>query len=463
MIKENQRALNLVLMMLDASLSVFSMAAAYFVRFQLLDGASSAIGAGYYLQLMALIVPALFLIYHSFGLHEAYRHQSLTTEITRILEANLAGVAFIFMLAFFLKEVNVSRMVVFMFGGFNAVLSALERIALRKVLRHLRKKGYNLKHLLLVGWNEASGEFYDKICANKSLGYKVDGYVSERMEDVGERDIPYSGVFSDLEYLIAGSGIDEVIISLDDGEFPFLGDLIEVCERSGVKSSLLPFYTKYLPTRPYIDEIEGMPLINLRRIPLDNWVNSFLKRGFDIAASAFGLIVLSPILLAAALGVKWSSPGPVIYRQQRIGRNKKEFTMYKFRSMRVENNADMTTWGGRNDSRRTAFGTFLRKSSVDELPQLWNVLKGDMSLVGPRPERPFFVEKFKEEVPLYMMKHLVRPGITGWAQIHGWRGDTSIPERIKCDIFYIENWTFLLDIKILWTTLFKGFFNRSEG
>ena len=214
--------------------------------------------------------------------------------------------------------------------------------------------------------------------------------------------------------------------------------------------------------RPYIDEVEGLPLINLRRVPLDNLLNSFVKRMFDIVASLLGLAILSPFLLAVAIGVKITSPGPIIYKQERVGRNKKIFTMYKFRSMAVEGNADTTTWGTRDDPRRTRFGAFLRKYSIDELPQLYNVLRGDMSLVGPRPERPFFVEKFREEIPLYMIKHLVRPGITGWAQVNGWRGDTSIEKRIECDIHYIENWSFLLDIKILFLTVFRGFVNQSE-
>lgn len=462
MIKENQRLFNLLLVLGDAIISIFSMLLSYHIRFDLLAGESNAIELVYYMQLMLVAVPAYFLIYHYFGLHETYRHKTLTSEIGKVMEANLVGIIFIFVLAFFLKEVNISRMVILLFGGINFILSSIERIILRKLLRYLRRKGYNLKHLLLVGWNEAAGEFFDKISTNKNLGYRIDGYISGQKEDVGGRDIPYSGDFSRLQDLLAGSGIDEVVISLDYDEFPHLGDIIDICEKSGVKSSLLPFYTKYLPTRPYIDEIEGMPLINLRRVPLDNPINSFVKRSFDILASGLGLLILSPLLLVIAVGVRCTSPGPIIYRQQRIGRNKKPFTMYKFRSMQMDDRSDMTTWGTQNDSRRTKFGVFLRKYSIDELPQLFNVLKGDMSLVGPRPERPFFVGKFKEEIPLYMMKHLVRPGITGWAQIHGWRGDTSILERIKCDIFYIENWTFFLDIKILILTVFKGFINHAE-
>ena len=297
---------------------------------------------------------------------------------------------------------------------------------------------------------------------NKNLGYWIDGYVSDREEETGSLGLPYLGGYDSLPGLLAPKGVDEVVVSLEEKDFGLLGHIIEVCEQEGVKSSLLPFYTKYMPMRPYIDEVEGMPLINLRRVPLDNMLNSFVKRSFDIFWSLLGLLLLAPFLLAVAIGVKLSSPGPVIYSQERVGLNKKVFTMYKFRSMAVEGNADKTTWGTRGDPRRTRFGTFLRKYSIDELPQLFNVLRGDMSLVGPRPERPFFVEKFREEIPLYMIKHLVRPGMTGWAQVNGWRGDTSIAKRIECDIHYIENWSFLLDLKILFLTVFRGFVNHSE-
>ena len=186
------------------------------------------------------------------------------------------------------------------------------------------------------------------------------------------------------------------------------------------------------------------------------------KRSLDVLGSGLGLLILSPFLLVMMGLIRCSSNGPAIYSQTRIGRNHKPFIMYKLRSMRVENNADATTWGTNTDSRRTRFGGFIRKFSIDELPQLWNVLKGDMSLVGPRPERPFFVEQFRDEIHLYMVKHQVRPGMTGWAQVNGLRGDSSIPSRIKCDLYYIENWSFLLDIKILITTCYKAFINPHE-
>lgn len=461
MIKENQRLLNWLLKLADVSIAILVMPVAYYIRFDLLFG-RPGIGPGYYMQLLVVILPLYLLLYYQFNLYDPFRYKSLLSEVRRVVQANAVGLVLIFVLNFFLREVDVSRLTIVIFSALNTTLTSLIRVSLRKTLRVLREKGYNIKHLLLVGWNESTGDFFDRITANKQFGYQIEGYLSDKVRQVGNRSILYKGTISHLAGLLDQEEIDEVIISLDYDEFPLLAEIIEVCENEGVKSNLLPFYTKYLPSKPYIDDIDGLPLINIRHIPLDNFLYSFLKRAFDIAASALGLVVLSPLLLVTAVGVRLTSPGPVIYKQLRVGRNKKEFMMYKFRSMRVDGNADMTTWGGRADSRRTAFGTFIRKCSIDELPQLFNVLKGDMSLVGPRPEREYFVQKFREEVPLYMLKHLVRPGITGWAQVNGWRGDTSIVERIKCDIYYIENWSFLLDLKILIMTVFKGIINPEE-
>jgi exopolysaccharide biosynthesis polyprenyl glycosylphosphotransferase len=231
--------------------------------------------------------------------------------------------------------------------------------------------------------------------------------------------------------------------------------VIQACEKTGCKLSLIPFYADYMPSHPQIDSLNGLPLINLRRIPLDNLGNAFLKRAMDVVGSLLLIVVTSPLMLFAAVGVKLSSPGPIIFKQKRVGLNKKEFYMYKFRSMKV-NAASDTAWSTNSDDRKTRFGSFIRKCSIDELPQFFNVLKGDMSLVGPRPELPHYVEQFKEEIPLYMVKHQVRPGITGWAQVCGLRGDTSIEDRIRHDVYYIENWTLLFDIKILFLTLFKS-------
>lgn len=462
MIKENQKILNAILAIIDAGLCCLSMLVAFKLHFLNYQG-NTYVRFGFYQQLLLYIVPFYFVLYHYFNLHNSFRHKTLISEVGKILQANFFGMVFIFVLVFFLKEVHVSRMVILIFSILNVVMSSLNRVSLRLLLRRMRAKGYNLKHLLMVGWNEVSAEFYDKVTSNRNLGYDFVGYLSHSKIYTAGRKIPYVGGFGTLPSILEQKGIDEVIISLDYHEFSALGEIIEACEKAGVKSNLLPFYTKYLPTKPYIDDVEGMPLINIRKIPLDNLLNSFGKRLFDIFFSLSSLLLLSPALLITAIGVKLTSPGPVIYKQERIGRNKHPFKMYKFRSMRLDSqSSDMTTWGTKKDGRRTKFGAFIRKCSIDELPQLMNVLKGDMSLVGPRPERPFFVDKFKEEIPLYMLKHLIRPGITGWAQVNGWRGDTSIEERIKCDIYYIENWTFLLDVKILFQTVLKGFINPNE-
>ena len=254
---------------------------------------------------------------------------------------------------------------------------------------------------------------------------------------------------------------DEVVAALEMEDYPRLTHIIQACEKTGVKLSLIPFYAQYMPAHPQIDALGDLPLINLRRIPLDNLGNAFLKRSMDIVGSLLLIVLTSPLMLFAAIGVKLSSPGPVIFKQRRIGRNKRPFYMYKFRSMYLNDSED-TAWSTNGDARRTRFGAFIRKFSIDELPQFFNVLKGDMSLVGPRPEVPHYVEQFKEEVPLYMVKHQVRPGITGWAQVNGLRGDTSIAERIRHDIYYIENWTLLFDVKILFMTLFKGVVNEEK-
>lgn len=462
MIKENQKALNTLLAVLDAGILSASLVLAFYIHFRNYSG-ESYIGIDYYYHLLWIIVPAYFLLYRYFNLHNSFRYKTLFEETGKVIQANFAGGILIFVLLFFLKEVHVSRMVILLFGIFNAGMTSLFRFSLRMVLRRLRARGYNIKHLLLVGWNDVAAEFYDKVSGNRNLGYEFIGYLSRKREAVAGRKIDYAGRLEELPALLDSKGVDEVIISINYDEFPELGKIIEICEKAGVKSNLLPFYTKYLPTKPYIDEIDGMPLINIRKVPLDNFLNAFLKRTFDILSSAFMLILFSPVMLAVAVGVGLTSPGPVIYRQERIGKNRKPFVIYKFRSMRqADGNSDRVVWGTKDDGRRTKFGAFIRKCSLDELPQLWNVLRGDMSLVGPRPERPFFVDQFRETVPLYMIKHLVRPGITGWAQVNGWRGDTSIEERIKCDIYYIEHWTFLFDIKILFLTVLKGVINQSE-
>lgn len=235
-----------------------------------------------------------------------------------------------------------------------------------------------------------------------------------------------------------------------------------MCEKSGVHTKFVPDYNNIIPTKPYTEDLLGLPVINIRRVPLSNALNMVMKRAVDLFGAVVAIILFSPVMLITAILVKTTSNGPLVFKQERVGLQNRPFYMYKFRSMVVQNEiVEKGEWTTKNDPRVTPIGKFIRKTSIDELPQLFNVLKGDMSLVGPRPERPFFVEKFKEEIPRYMVKHQVRPGLTGWAQVNGYRGDTSIKKRIEYDIYYIENWTIGFDFKILFLTFFKGFINKN--
>ena len=245
------------------------------------------------------------------------------------------------------------------------------------------------------------------------------------------------------------------MVALDAAEMHMLTRAFAACDKHGTRITMVPFYNDYLPARPTIDVLGDCKLINIRQTPFDNILNAFIKRAMDVVGSLVLIVLTSPIMLGVAIGVKLSSPGPIIFKQERVGLNKRPFMMYKFRSMRV-NAAEDSAWSTNSDPRKTRFGSIIRKFSLDELPQFFNVLKGDMSLVGPRPEIPFHVEHFKEEIPRYLVRQQVRPGLTGWAQINGLRGDTDIAERIRYDIWYIENWTVALDIKILFRTVFGG-------
>jgi len=254
--------------------------------------------------------------------------------------------------------------------------------------------------------------------------------------------------------LLDGHCYDEAVCALDVSEMHYLQSVVEACEITGTRVSVIPAMYKYMSPTSVIDMVGGIPVMNIRRIPLDNIGNAFLKRAMDIVGSLIMLVLSSPIMLVCAIVIKATMGGKVIFRQQRVGYNKKIFTMYKFKSMRDSSISD-TAWSTDSDPRKTKFGAVIRKLSIDELPQLVNVLKGDMSLVGPRPEIPFYVDTFKNEVPMYMIKHQVKPGMTGLAQVNGYRGDTSIKRRIELDVQYIDNWNIFLDISILFKTVFR--------
>lgn len=459
MIKENQNFLNKVNALTDIIILFLSMTLAYLIRFYIFPPTVAIyyISLFTYIKFAVVIIPITLIIFNFFNLYHSFRTTTFIRECAQVIKSNTILTAILLSLLFGIKLIDVSRWVIVIFYFVNTSLIIIKRFILRKTLSKMRTKGLNLKHVIVVGAGEVAKEYLEVLNDNKSFGYSYSGYVANNNDFAGKK----LGNYSDLYDILNKCKPDEVVCALDISDAKYLENVVSDCEKSGTKISIIPFCYKYIPSQPYIDQIGSIPLINIRRIPLDNLGNAFIKRTMDILGSLVLIICTSPIMLTAALITKLTSKGPVIFKQKRVGLNKQLFTMYKFRSMKV-NASEETGWSTDNDPRKTKFGSFIRKFSIDELPQFFNVLKGDMSLVGPRPELPHFVEAFREEIPLYMVKHQVKPGITGLAQINGYRGDTSIKKRIEFDIYYIENWSILMDISILFKTAFKGFKNNEK-
>ena len=466
MIKDNQKVFNRLLTIMDAALTAVSLILAYIIKFYILnDGPGvGVLPIGDYIMLLVFIVPGYIFLYYRCGVYAPKRTVRRRYEIYGIVRANTIGLAaLIIILYMIIREINFSRSVMAFFYVLNVFLTASARIVLRKSLQTIRSKGYNLKHILLVGYSRAAEEYIDRILDNPQWGYVVCGILDDHIPSgTLYKGVKVLGSTGNLEIILPENKLDEIAITLSLKDYDLLESIVGICEKSGVHTKFIPDYNKLIPTRPYTEDLMGLPVINIRYVPLTNTGNIVTKRIMDIVGSLVGIILTSPVMLAAAVLVKLGSPGPVIFKQERVGLHNKSFYMYKFRSMEQQPpGEEKKAWTVKNDPRVTGIGRFLRRTSLDELPQLFNILKGDMSLVGPRPERPLFVEKFREEIPRYMVKHQVRPGLTGWAQVNGLRGDTSIRKRIEYDIYYIENWTIGFDIKIIFMTFFTGFINKN--
>ena len=459
MIKENQKLLNRLNVLSDAALIYLMLPLAYWLRFDVLPNGIETVPLSSYLQVGVFVALVQLFTYTAFGVYQTTRVIRIREETAKLLEGGLIDILLLLGWLFLGHGEHYSRWVLALFFVLSTGAVVCKHIVVRKLLRTLRKRGKNLKHVLIIGGGETAKRYLSGIRAEKELGFRASGYIA-RTAGTGIA-IPYLGGYEALEKVLERTQPDEVVSAIEMADYELTPHIIECCEKAGVKLSIIPFYADYMPAHPQFDDLDGIPLMNIRHVPLENYANAFVKRVVDIIGALLMLIVLSPVMLACAAGVKLTAPGPVLFRQERVGKNKKRFSMLKFRSMRLNDESD-TAWSTAQDGRRTSFGAFLRKYSLDELPQLFCVLKGDMSLVGPRPEIPHFVDQFKEEIPLYMVRHQVRPGITGWAQIHGFRGDTPIRERVEHDIWYIENWSLWLDIQILLATVFKGKFINDE-
>ena len=455
MIKRNQRLLNRLNALSDAGIVLLSYLFASWLWLDVIskDGHNVAHVAGIrsHVLIAALIYAfwTVFLLW-AFRLYHTRRTLDAENYFGRVLAGNGIALLTAASALYVFRLEDFSRGVLGIYFLSSSTVLLAKRAAVRSLLRYARSRGYNLKHMLVIGGGTLAQRYIQSVEKRPWLGIHVDGCIQ-----------PENGMLTQLEKRIHGAGIDEVILALEPDELDVTRDVIRICEKCGTKVSVIPFYNDVIPTRPTIDTVGKLKLIQLRTTPLDDPLNAFAKRAFDASVSFLLLVLLSPLLLGLAIAIKLSSPGPVFFKQERIGLNKKKFVMYKFRSMRVNDTQD-TAWSSQTDDRRTRVGALMRKTSLDELPQLLNTLKGDMSLVGPRPEIPYYVEQFRETVPLYMVKYQVRPGMTGWAQVNGYRGDTSIPARVEHDLWYIENWSFGLDLKILLMTAFGGMINSEK-
>ena len=472
MIKDNQNTLNKLHIVIDAALIVAAYFLAYPLRFYWLPKMLAVFalekGEGFlafteYSRNILFLVPGYLVIYNMTGLYRPKRGHSRLRMLANLFNANILGIFYFSFLIYIEKEENISRAFYFVFGVSNYLLGAFFRLMLEQILRSIRKRGRNLKHVLIVGYSRATEGFIDRVMANPDWGYHLFGILSDNMA-VGTRykGVEVIGSIIELDEFIEGNDFDEIVIALGINMYDRLERIVNICEKSGIHTKFIPDYGNMISTVPYIEDLYGLPVINIRNVPLTNTRNIVIKRISDIVLGLVALVIFAIPMLVIAIIIKATSSGPVIYSQVRVGKHGREFKMFKFRSMYVEDpEKEKREWTTRGDSRITPIGKFIRRTSLDEVPQLFNVILGSMSLVGPRPERPQFVEKFKEEIPRYMIKHQVRPGMTGWAQINGYRGDTSIRKRIDYDLYYIENWTVWLDVKILFLTIFKGFINKN--
>jgi exopolysaccharide biosynthesis polyprenyl glycosylphosphotransferase len=420
-----------------------------------------------YLTLLPVVLVLFPIVFHFHGLYQIRRGRSRVDEVlTVVVAVLLATVLLSVVIAWYRPPAapgsseyfTYSRAFLGLFAVADLLLVSTARMTIRSLLRRVRLSGHNLQRILVIGAGVLGREITQKLLAHRDLGFEVVGFLDD---DPGKQaatvaGVPIVGTLKQAEEVVARHGIDQVFIALPIEAHRKTLQILQRLGRECVDIRLVPDILQYATLKATLEDVDGTPVINLSQVPLQGW-SSLVKRAIDMAISAGALLVLAPVLPLLALAIWLEDRGPIVYRQERMGLDGKPFMILKFRSMRVDAEATSgPVWAIRNDPRRTRIGSLLRHWSLDELPQLWNVLVGDMSIVGPRPERPSFVREFKHKIPQYMLRHRVKSGITGWAQVHGWRGNTSIKKRIQYDLYYIENWSLRLDFKILWMTLRQG-------
>ena len=455
MLKAHSRVVENLALGGDLCLIAICWVLAYWIRFHLMHVTDVPPFRDYALQLIPILV-VWGIAFRTFDLYRPNRLGSRVSEWFDVAKASTLGaLILVSIMTFAFRGYEYSRLVILIFLAQSIVAVSLARAALREALRFARRHGYNLRYAIVVGGGEPAAEVLRILNRRRDAGIFVLGLLSDKKE-VPE-NVRWLGGIEDVRTVLDRQQVDIVFIALPHADASRLTSVLSGIGDDPIAIHLVPDVFSLVPARGGVEEFEMIPFIHLRESRLYGW-NRVLKRGFDLLFGAVGLAIAAPVMLAIGVALKLTSPGPVLYQQERMGVDGRQFKMLKFRTMRV--NAEEETgpvWARPDDPRRTALGVFLRRTSLDELPQLFNVLRGEMSLVGPRPERPSFVEEFRRRVPGYMLRHKVKAGITGWAQINGWRGDTSIEKRIECDLYYIERWSLGFDLKILLQTLWYGF------
>jgi Undecaprenyl-phosphate glucose phosphotransferase len=453
-----------MLLVADLTLVSASWIAAYWLRFH--TDIPAPLGTPeftQYLVVLPVILPVWFSLFRSRGLYEPQRTGSPLREIAGVIGATAMGVVVLVAASFFVRGYYYSRLVIGVFSVLSATSIIGFRWMLRSTLRLLRRRGYNLRYVMVVGAGDLAKEVIDRLHAHPEAGLRVIGALSGDGAQVGRRvaGVPVIGEYGAIKELLAKRRVDQVVLALPRDEHDHVEKVLRELDDEFVSVRMVPDLLHVMTLRSSVEDLDGLPTISLRDTPLVGWA-AVQKRVFDVVVGSLLLVLFSPLLAVVALAVRLTSGSPVLYRQKRMGLDGRVFDMLKFRTMRADAEKETgPVWTSPDDPRRTRLGAFLRSTSLDEWPQLINVVRGDMSLVGPRPERPVFIERFRREVPGYMLRHKVKAGLTGWAQVHGWRGDTSLHERIEHDIYYIQNWSLALDLRILVLTLWRGFVHRN--
>jgi len=460
MIRKSRRVAA-VLLASDLVATFLALAGAYFLRFraEIVPVTKGIPDASSYYRLFPLIALLWPLVFYFYGLYQIRRNRSRVDEGLAVLVATGLSTILLAGLATFYRGFSYSRLVLLLFFGLDVLFVFAGRTAIRRYLEEAWRHGVGVRRVLVVGAGRLGKAVVDKFLEHPEAGLRAVGFVDDDDAKRGGayRDLPVLGTTADVARIVEAEGVDSVFLALPLEAHRTMLTVLKEVGRTVADVHVVPDLLQYITFRAGVEDLDGLPVVHLTQVPLSGWL-SLVKRALDVGISAGALSLLSPLLAGIAAAIRLSDRGPVFYRQRRMGLDGRPFDILKFRSMVVGAEEGLgPTWASPEDPRRTRLGAFLRRWSLDELPQLVNVFKGEMSLVGPRPERPEFVREFKEKFPQYMLRHRVRAGITGWAQVHGWRGNTSLSKRIEYDLYYIDNWSLALDIKILWMTLRHGF------